>query len=289
MFPLNSEYPYILDTGQRTTLKDAIDSSFNDEKITKFLDPSTPVRANVWFSFDAPNYDSRATILEDYGFRGCYAFRNDPYNTETMLKLIAAGHDYSIYSGNKDAAKPANTASVADWIAYIQPVITYLNNNGIYFPTLYSPNSHFCTANQMAAAASLGLIYARAATVDTDNSASAGSGWKYPKVKDFKPLSIYIKPNSISQGVAAVKALIDDTITNNYTLCLFSHTYSQDNYTEAEYKEVVEYVRLKVDQGELDCLTPRQYYDKYRREFDFRNALTDIRAIKQTLEAASEA
>ena len=284
MFPLNSEYPYILDNGQRTTLKDAIDSSFNDEKITKFLDPSTPVRPTVWFSFDAPNYDSRATILEENGFRGCFAFRNDANMTATMLKLVAAGHDYSIYSGNKDAAKPANTASVADWIAYIQPVITYLNNNGIYFPTLYSPNAHFCTANQMAAAASLGLIYARANTVDTDNTASAGAGWIYTKVKDFKPTSTYIKANSISAGVATVKGLIDDTITNNYTLCLFSHTYSQDSYTEAEYREIVEYVRLKVDHGVLDCLTPRQYYDKYRREIDFRNALIDIRAIQQALE-----
>lgn len=245
-------------------------------EVSGMFNASNPVKANVWFSFDAPNYDSRATILEDNGFRGCYAFRNDPYNTETMLQLVKAGHDYSIYSGDKDATKPANTASVADWVAYIQPVITYLGNNGIYFPTLYSCNAHFCTANQMAAAASLGLIYARANTVDTDNTASAGAGWIYTKVKDFKPTSTYIKANSISAGVATVKGLIDDAITNNYTLCLFSHTYSQDSYTEAEYKEVVEYVRSKVDAGVLDCLTPRQYYDKYRHEYDFRKAVLDL-------------
>ncbi len=247
--------------------------------------PSISLRPTVFFSFDEVyEYDSRFTILENNGLRSVFSIRSSSTaeSWSTWRSLIDAGHGYSIYSRDVGQTKPANTASVDEWYDYIKPAIDYAAEHGIYHPIFYSTSGHLCTGNQKAAAEKCGLKYIRANSVDVNNTANPDSSWIYPVDGDFNPFATYIHAILIKSGVSTVKDKIDTAIANNQTICLFSHRYATDSYTEAEYQEIVEYVKAKVDAGVLDCLIPKQYYDKYRHEYDFLTMLDVIPSAPTT-------
>lgn len=250
------------------------------EEIKESTNSSTALRPAVMFSFDQTADDSRFSILEANGFRGNFSMRVGSTTTasewDEWRDLINRGHDYCIYSGDTTQTKPGHTASVAEWYAYIKPCFDLLEAHNIYYPTFYATSSHYCTGNQAKVAKGFGVKYIRANTVNPNNTASADSSWIYPGNSAFNdPYDTYIKAQALNQGVATVKTAIDNAISGGYTICLFSHKYTYDNYTEAEYREIVEYVKTKSDAGLIDCLTPKEYYDRYRHEKDFRETQLD--------------
>jgi hypothetical protein len=239
--------------------------------------PSIALKPTVIFSFDeAYEYDSRFTILEENGFHGDFSIRASDSATSwgVWRSLIDAGHDWSIYSGNVGQTKPANDASVDAWYDYIKSGLDIAETHGMYSPLFYSASGQMCTGNQKIAADKCGLKYIRAVIYDINNTLTPDTSWIYWSKNSFSnQFKTFIYPISINTGVSSVKTDIDNAIAGGYSICLFSHRYATDNYTEAEYREVVEYVKTKVDAGVLDCLTAREYYDKYRHEYDFQQNL----------------
>lgn len=239
--------------------------------------PSIALKPTVIFSFDeAYEYDSRFTILEENGFHGDFSIRASDSATswEVWRSLIDAGHDWSIYSGNVGQTKPANNASVGAWYDYIKSGLDIAEAHGMYSPLFYSASGQMCTGNQKIAADKCGLKYIRAVIYDINNTLTPDTSWIYWSKNSFSnQFKTFIYPISINTGVSSVKTDIDNAIAGGYSICLFSHRYATDSYTEAEYREVVEYVKTKVDSGVLDCLTAREYYDKYRHEYDFQQNL----------------
>lgn len=264
----------------------AIAKKYTENSMTNLnTNPSIALRPTVFFSFDEvfenPS-DTRFAVLEDNGFRGAFAIRssNTGTNWSVWRSLIDAGHEWNLYSGDVGQTKPANDASVDTWYNYIKSGIDIAASHGMYFPVFYSASGHQCTGNQRTAAEKCGIKYIRAGVIDPNNTLNPDSSWQYLSKSSFNnQFKTYIRPILLNAGVDSAKTDVDDAIAGGYSICFFMHTYNTDNFTEAQFREVVEYVKSKVDAGVLDCLTPRQYYDRYRHEYDFQQSLILINEL----------
>lgn len=230
------------------------------------------IKANIIFCFDQTMDDRRAAILEENGFRATFSFTNaDDINN--LKPLVKRGHDYGIYKGI--GTTPLYTGNtVSEWITFIKASITQLNSMGLYFPTEYCCAGNRGSLNILEACKKLGFKYVRCGYV-----LKSGETWetdadcKFLSVADNKPDTMARYVYSLNKGVDNVKAQIDNAIENGYTLELMSHTFEYDNYTEADFTTIVEYIKSKADAGLVEVLTSRQYYNKYYekegRELDF--------------------
>ena len=66
-----------------------------------------------------------------------------------------------------------------------------------------------------------------------------------------------------------IKTAIDSAVTNNQTICLFTHTLAETtegiSMSKTIFRQVVEYVKSLKDEGSVDVLNAREYYDKYNQ------------------------
>lgn len=227
------------------------------------------LRPTVIFSFDQPAIDSRATILEESGFRGVYAWRPTSTNpgTDAMLELCRRGHDFSVYGGEGSLLPWTSTKD--EWKAYIKPCLDRMSAVGVKYPTMYSCSQQISTPELTEACKELGFKYIRCGTINNVDPI------QYVNWQTNNPSYEYFFPWSFAnRAFENMKDKIDTAITNNYRIIIFSHQLGTDGNPEEVFRQIVEYVKSKVDLGVLDVLTPKEYYDKYQREADYQKMLT---------------
>ena len=240
--------------------------------VNTLISKDKKIDANIIFCFDQTSDDRRAAILEENGFRATFSFTNAE-DIDNLKPLVKRGHDYGIYKGI--GTTPNYTGdTISDWVTFIKGSIDALNSKGLYFPTEYCCAVNKASENLIEACKQLGFKYVRCGYVlKSGETWETDSDCRFLNPSDNKPDIMARYVYSLNKGVDNVKAQIDSAIENGYTLELMSHTFEYDNYTEADFTTIVEYVKSKADAGLVEVLTSRQYYNKYfekeGRELDF--------------------
>lgn len=88
------------------------------------------------------------------------------------------------------------------------------------------------------------------------------------KSKDIRQLDRW---SLQSNTVEKTKAKIDECISQNAFMCFYAHKFpSEDNFTEANLREVLQYLKTKVDLGEINIDTPFVCINNYYkiRQYD---------------------
>lgn len=91
------------------------------------------------------------------------------------------------------------------------------------------------------------------------------------KSKDIRQLDRW---SLQSNTVEKTKAKIDECISQNAFLCFYAHTFpSSDNFTESNLREILNYLKEKVDLGEIIVDTPYVAINNYYkvRQYDLLN------------------
>ena len=276
---LNTPMEQYVTEGEFLQTKEEINTQFDKvaEDISNVTNPSIALKPTVIFSFDQPDDDERLSILEENGFRATLSVQNiEDEALNEIRSLVDRGHDFGYYP---TSGRPSVTGTVEEWKTFLSSCIETMKTKNLYNPILYAGVGQAVTMNEVTAAKQVGFKYFRAATVKTTNTDTPDPSWIYPWYGSFKPYYDYVKPWGLgdADAVNTIKGKIDDAITSRkYVVCIFGHKPSYDGYTIEDYRTIVEYVKEKVDAGELQCLTFRQYYDMYRHENDFRQLLVDV-------------
>ena len=240
--------------------------------VEKFVTKPTR-KPTVIIMHDAGNYDNRAEILAEYGLHGTFCVNSDsvPYLDVEFKNLLTQGHDIALYGGlgTQPTTYVTGTDDRTAWYNYIKGGLDALAEKGIYLPTQYGCRGHKGSKYITEVCQELGFKYISCTyelysgeTMDSD----AYVQWVSTRKND--PDNPLFSPSILSEDTAANRTFVDNAIENNYIVGLFTHnvedtTTASYNLSTTAYRDILSYVKEKVDAGEIEVLTMREFYNKY--------------------------
>ena len=221
----------------------------------------------IIFDFDNGNtYDNRAEILEKYGMAGTFHLKG-PIEKEDLLNFVKNGHDISLYGG--DGEQPSTYIQSGDdviWYNYIKAGVKNLESYGLYIPTSYGCHNNKSSKFIKDACTKLGFKFVRCgySVVNSENWDDPSTEW--PSIEKNSPYNLLLWMYGLDHTFEEIKSTIDTAVENKYTLPLFTHLVNEEggiSTPESLFIQIVEYVAQLRDEGKLQVLTARDYYDKY--------------------------
>lgn len=236
------------------------------EDLTKQINEiENEVKPCVLLNFDdqSNNYRKRYTLVkEQYGFNATFAIKTfENTNINYMKYMIDNGWDCAIYGGVNGYPGKENVNNenyTETWKNFVQPLYDEVIANG------FNPTAYFCPNN---------------ACGDVFEEVLLNMGFKMVRSRDGSD-STYITAcrnvNGItgttyigSNNVDEIKKQIDTCIKNKWCLPIFTHLLVDDinedrgyDTLTSTYIEMLDYIKEKVDNGELEVLTYKEYYEK---------------------------
>jgi hypothetical protein len=255
------------------------------------LDDRLSIRPTILLIFDNGTYDNRSDLLLQYGFKGTFTINNMDDNItghqNDIKNLFNQGHDIGIYAGT--GTRPttytgATTVSDA-WFQYIKNAVDRLASIGVYLPTFYGCADHKGSQYIYNACQKLGIKYASSVykLVNGEDWTDPSTVFNSVETNGINNMGLY--PYTLpTKTIEDIKSQIDNAVTNNYVLSLFSHnvtdTGSDIECSIAIYTQMLDYIKTLSDSGKLDVLTVRKFYNKYHwddgKERDYQRVLSGM-------------
>ena len=212
---------------------------------------------------DATNmYKSRYELLKTYGFKFSFCLNEGFYTNKGFLdgereqfnQMIADGNDVALYGG-VGTRPDIQTCTSDQWAAYVKPLVDLCTENGIYNVTCYHSPNNAMTANGAQGLKQLGFKMARYAT-SPDKSL----------ISDFTQDSFLVPTLEIQDdNLNDVTTKIDEAIDRGASLSIFTHLVQASasnewNTSLSIYKQMLDYIKQKVDSGQIRVATWREFY-----------------------------
>lgn len=176
------------------------------------------------------------------------------------------GHSQAGVSGDY----PAGNFTQAQVLADIQETQSFLRSAGFsdgvnYF--IWPGGAYFDTSPEvdyLPAARDAGIIAARSITgvVQTNNAVE--------KINVGLVEPLVINAASLGAGLVAMKGYVDKAVSHGSTLCIYGHKISAGAATPTGYEmtgndfdELCTYIKSYVDQGQLDAVDFKHWYEAY--------------------------
>ncbi len=207
--------------------------------------------------------DNRFDIVYgEYGYKATAVVR--PQNPEFIEKLEKAGWEISAYNNTEGEYLPHDKVNDMDeetlkgWCRYIKCERDRLTALGIHPTTWVCRQNRYGTALEYALKQN-GFLIARGSR-NPD-----GTSFFYELKKgEMKTPNFEIYSHNIDE----VKRNIDYAIEHKCALNIFTHfvvaTPEEDggfDCTESTYREMLEYLKTKVDAGLCECITYKEFYE----------------------------
>lgn len=222
----------------------------------------------VIFSFDwySRMYDKRYKILKgEYGYNATFCLDSQTPNYEldaTLTRtqfneMIENGWDYAFYGGIGERGSTEES-----WTNYIKGIINQKENIGIFNPVMYNtPDNN---------------------SADYISRAVKNNGFKMQRCNTSD--NLLKSPSQFQTGAVFMctgfkqncKNMIDNAIANNCGVVFYTHLVIDDSSDindgadgsaghcyESSFREILNYLKTKVDNGEIEVLTASEYYNKY--------------------------
>ena len=235
-----------------------------EEKQNNVVLEKPKTRPTILFSFDAPTVDVRDTLLRQYGFRGTYNFNFEGvgnYGFDAMKTLIQNGHDIGLYRGGDIDSTPAWNG---DWDSYISLGLERMKLKGYYLPTVFGCRGLKSNAKINEACKKYNFMF-----VSSIINQYGDDSYTYYNVVNNTPYTFNICPWAMYDHTLQDNLdKIDEAVTNGYILPLFTHLVADGdgNVSVADFTEILKKVKKYYDDGLLDVLTYREFYNKYHKE-----------------------
>lgn len=212
---------------------------------------------------DATNmYKQRYGLLKSYGFNFSFCLNEGFYDNKGFQdgekalfdQMIADGNDVALYGGV--GTRPDIHSCTADqWAAYVKPLVDFCASNGIYNITCYHSPNNLMSVNGAQGLKQLGFKMARYAA-SPDKSLITGFDQS-----SFRVPTLEIQDSNLDD----IKSKIDEAISRGASLSIFTHLV-QDSATNewntslSVYKQMLDYIKQKVDVGQIKVVTWREFY-----------------------------
>lgn len=230
-------------------------------------------KPTVIIMHDGGNYDNRAEILAEYGLHGTFCVNSDSiaYMDEEFKNLLTQGHDVALYGGlgTQPSTYVTGTDDKTTWYNYIKGGLDALAEKGVYLPTQYGCRGHKGSKYITEVCKELGFKYI-SCTYELHSGETMDDDTDIEWVSTYEndPDNALFSPSILSEDTAANRAFVDNAITNNYIVGLFTHnvedtTTASYNLSTTAYRDILSYVKEKVAAGEIEALTMREFYNKY--------------------------
>ncbi len=227
-------------------------------------------KAYILLNFDGliQDEDIRFDIVyKEYGYKATAVVRP---NECLKKKIEKAGWEISAYNNTVGEFPPHeeifNTSeeSLEKWCSYVKAEKDRLALLGVHPITWACRQNRFGPALEYALRQN-GFLIARGGRSEVEHPFITG----FSK-DDFRtaPFEIY------SHNIDEVKKNIDYAIEHKYALNIFTHkvvkTIKEDggyDCLESTYREMMEYLKDKVDRGLCECITYKEFYEMCKNEW----------------------
>lgn len=273
-----------------TPLEETINAIENDKKVFKD-------KGAILFSFDAMNLtDGRLSIFDEYGY---VATAQTGHPRETLLnskleiikELRKHGWDIATYASDnwvidtygRDVACSDNPTDevVEAWNTYVKNAVNGEKAHGIFYPLAWFSRQNVVCNTFISTLKKYGYRMVRG---NNSNIDFADMSPYFTEEFSFCTSQIIILPNNIN----AVKSSIDYAVANKVGVCIMSHGIfetedeANTNYgmTESCLREVLDYIKGYVDNGQLEVITYHELYARYfpedSKELDYKRTMASI-------------
>lgn len=232
------------------------------------------IKATIMFDFDAgATYDDRAKILEENGLTGTFHFNGNDMDENIVNNSIPlymkGGHDVSLYGGvGEQPTLYIGEEAENTWYEYIKDGVEWFEKHGIFLGTMYACHNNKGSVGILNACKKLGFKFVRCSY-----SVVSGETWEtdkdcvYYNTGTSSPYKMPMYAYGMDKSFDEIKTAIDSAVTNNQTICLFTHTLADTtegiSMSKTIFTQVVKYVKSLKENGSVDVLNAREYYDKY--------------------------
>ena len=239
-----------------------VDKDVQERSIAKIVTEQKTSYLMLNFDDATSMYKDRYDLLKTYGFRFSFCLNEGFYNNKGFLdgereqfnQMIADGNDVALYGG-VGTRPDIQTCTSDQWAAYVKPLVDLCTENGIYNVTCYHSPNNAMTANGAQGLKQLGFKMARYAT-SPDKSL----------ISDFTQDSFLVPTLEIQDdNLNDVTAKIDEAIARGASLSIFTHLVQASasnewNTSLSIYKQMLDYIKQKVDSGQIRVATWREFY-----------------------------
>ena len=267
-----------------------------DEKIETHISEYHKHKTCVLMNFDAsPNFvsDGRKSLLDQYripytvnisisadGVSATYPGSSSGANY--IADIIKSGNDFALYSAS--STKPDEDAdiynggddSVALFETYVREAITIAENYGVFNPTAW-----FCRYMRTGTAMNQALINCgikicrgyKYGVTPAESTNEYIKNWNNHDKQYFNINAQSIKSHGFEDGETSetsigTKSMIDTAIENGWDIAPFAHgiydtaeeAEENNGITKTLFENVLAYIRQKIDAGECEAMTFRDYY-----------------------------
>ena len=267
-----------------------------DEKIETHISEYHKHKTCVLMNFDAsPNFvsDGRKSLLDQYripytvnisisadGVSATYPGSSSGANH--IADIIKSGNDFALYSAS--STKPDEDAdiynggddSVALFETYVREAITIAENYGVFNPTAW-----FCRYMRTGTAMNQALINCgikicrgyKYGVTPAESTNEYIKNWNNHDKQYFNINAQSIKSHGFEDGETSetsigTKSMIDTAIENGWDIAPFAHgiydtaeeAEENNGITKTLFENVLAYIRQKIDAGECEAMTFRDYY-----------------------------
>jgi len=237
------------------------------------LKEDNAIKPIVIIMHDGGNYDNRAEILAEYGLHGTFCINSDSiaYMDVEFKNLLTQGHDVALYGGlgTQPTTYVTGTDDKTAWYEYIKGGLDALAAKGVYLPTQYGCRGHKGSKYITEVCQELGFKYISCTyELHSGETMDEDTDIEWVSTYENDPDNALFSPSVLSEDTTANRAFVDNAITNNYIVGLFTHnvediTTASYNLSTTAYRDILSYVKEKVDAGEIEALTMREFYNKY--------------------------
>ena len=280
-----------------------------DEKIETHISEYHKHKTCVLMNFDAsPNFvsDGRKSLLDQYripytvnisisadGVSATYPGSSSGANY--IADIIKSGNDFALYSAS--STKPDEDAdiynggddSVALFETYVREAITIAENYGVFNPTAW-----FCRYMRTGTAMNQALINCgikicrgyKYGVTPAESTNEYIKNWNNHDKQYFNINAQSIKSHGFEDGETSetsigTKSMIDTAIENGWDIAPFAHgiydtaeeAEENNGITKTLFENVLAYIRQKIDAGECEAMTFRDYY---RTKYPADGGMNDI-------------
>ena len=271
-------------------LEESLKDIENDNKVFKD-------KGAILFSFDAMNLtDGRLSIFDEYGY---VATAQTGHTTETIIEskleiikeLRKHGWDIGTYENTncpifvygRDIACAENPTDevVEAWDNYVSNAVKGEKAHGIFYPIVWHSTQNVVCNTFINALKKHGYRMVRGNNLNINYEDMSPY---FTEDFSFCTSLVLVSPNNID----TVKSSIDYAVTNKVGLCLCSHgIYATEEEANANYamtesclREVLDYIKSYVDNGQLEVITYHELYSRYfgddSKELDYKRSMANI-------------